>query len=62
MTSYLKKGRVKEVSILGNVIRYFVECKGVSLRVDLLNRGLGKLYEIDSVLDLMFLKKEIKYY
>ncbi|MGL5413745.1 ABC transporter ATP-binding protein [Cetobacterium sp.] len=58
----LKKGIVKDFSILGNVIRYFIECKGVSLRVDLLNRGLGKLYEIGSVLDLMFLKKEIKYY
>lgn len=58
----IKKGRVKDFSILGNVIRYFIECKGVSLRVDLLNRGRGKLYEIGSVLELMFLKKEIKYY
>ncbi|MGL5798232.1 MAG: ABC transporter ATP-binding protein [Cetobacterium sp.] len=58
----IKKGVVKNFSILGNVIRYFVDCKGVNLRVDLLNRGLQKVYEIESVLDLMFLKKEIKYY
>ncbi|MGL5356360.1 MAG: ABC transporter ATP-binding protein [Cetobacterium sp.] len=58
----IKKGVVKNFSILGNIIRYFVDCKGVNLRVDLLNRGLQKVYEIESVLDLMFLKKEIKYY
>lgn len=58
----IKKGTVKDFSILGNVIRYFVECKGKSLRVDVLNRGEGKLYEVGAVLDLMFLKKEIRYY
>lgn len=58
----IKKARVKDFSILGNVIRYFVECKGIDLRVDLLNRGKGKVYEKDGILELMFLKKEIKYY
>ncbi|MGL6168419.1 MAG: ABC transporter ATP-binding protein [Fusobacteriaceae bacterium] len=57
-----RKAEVKSLSVLGNVIRYFVECKEVKLQVDLLNRGEGKLYEIGSIVDLMFLKKEIKYY
>ncbi|MEG0747995.1 MAG: ABC transporter ATP-binding protein [Cetobacterium sp.] len=57
-----KSGIIKDFSILGNVIRYFAECNGVRLRVDLLNRGESKLYEIGSVVDLMFLKKEIKHY
>ncbi len=48
--------------IIGNVIRYTVEKNGVSFIVDMLNRGENKLYNINSQVELMFMKQEIKLY
>lgn len=55
-----KKAEIKNIIILGNVIRYSVDILGESLVVDLLNRGEYKLYNIGSTVELMFLKNEIK--
>ncbi|RUT52178.1 ABC transporter ATP-binding protein [Campylobacter fetus] len=41
---------VKEKIFLGNIIRYSIDAKGISLKVDTLNHSLNSLYEVgDSV-------------
>lgn len=55
-----KRGEIKNISILGSVIRYIAEVEGVEIVVDLLNRGEYKVYTIGSEVELMFLKNEIK--
>ena len=57
---YHVKANIIDRIIIGNVIRYNVEKNGVSFTVDMLNRGENKLYEIDSEVELMFMKKELK--
>ncbi|MGL4533646.1 MAG: ABC transporter ATP-binding protein [Fusobacteriaceae bacterium] len=56
----IREAEVKDITILGNVIRYVVQCNSVELRVDLLNRGENKIYNPGSTLEIMILKKEIK--
>lgn len=55
-----KKAFIKNINILGNVIRYLTEINGIDIIVDLLNRGENKIYTIGSEVELMFLKKELK--
>lgn len=41
---------IKEKIFLGNIIRYAIDAKGISLKVDTLNHSLNSLYEVgDSV-------------
>lgn len=51
---------IKDFMITGNIIRYTVSKNGVEFLVDLLNRGENKLFQKDSEIELMFMKKEIK--
>lgn len=55
-----RKALIKSINILGNVIRYKTEIKGIEITVDLLNRGENKIYTVGSEVELMFLKKELK--
>ena len=55
-----KKAFIKNINILGNVIRYLTEINGIEIIVDLLNRGENKIYTVGSEVELMFLKKELK--
>ena len=55
-----KKAFIKNINILGNVIRYLTEINGIDIIVDLLNRGENKIYTVGSEVELMFLKKELK--
>ena len=55
-----RKALIKNINILGNVIRYLVEIKEIDITVDLLNRGENKIYTVGSEVELMFLKKELK--
>ena len=55
-----KKAFIKNINILGNVIRYLTEINGIEIIVGLLNRGENKIYTVGSEVELMFLKKELK--
>ena len=59
---YSIKAKIVDRIIIGNVIRYTVEKNGVRFIVDMLNRGENKLYGVNSEVELMFMKKEIKLY
>lgn len=54
------KACIKDSMITGNIIRYTVSKNGIEFLVDLLNRGENKLFEKNSEIELMFMKKEIK--
>lgn len=47
-------GKVLTVQLLGNIIRYQIEVKGVQLTLDTLNRGLMRLFPIGSELSIRF--------
>ncbi len=51
---------IKDFMITGNIIRYTVSKNGIEFLVDLLNRGENKLFQKNSEIELMFMKKEIK--
>lgn len=59
---YSIKAKIVDRIIIGNVIRYTVEKNEVRFIVDMLNRGENKLYGVNSEVELMFMKKEIKLY
>ncbi|WP_417618766.1 ABC transporter ATP-binding protein [Oceanisphaera sp.] len=52
--------RVRHHQLLGNVIRYQVEAAGCLLTVDSLNRGARALLPVDSTLELLFDRTELK--
>ena len=56
----IKNSEIKNINILGNVIRYTTEINNENLIVDILNRGDSKIYTVGSKVELMFLKKEMK--
>ena len=54
------RGRVLDHLLLGNVIRYRIDVKGVELKVDLLNRSSERLFAIGSELQLLFNTHEVR--
>ena len=57
---YTTKAHIKDFTIIGNIIRYTVIKENIEFLVELLNRGENKLFEKNSEIELMFMKKEIK--
>lgn len=44
--------RILSSSLLGNVIRYRIECRGIELSIDILNKNDSDLYPVGHVLDV----------
>lgn len=59
---YSTNGKIVDRIIIGSVIRYTVEKEKIEFFVDLLNRGENKVFNVNSEVELMFMKKEIKLY
>lgn len=52
-------GRVRDLQLLGNVIRYHIECRGMVLRVDALNRDASALLPVAQEVGLSFTEAEL---
>jgi putative spermidine/putrescine transport system ATP-binding protein len=52
-------GRVLDHQLLGNVIRYRIECRGIQLKVDALNRDAGTLLPPGTTIGLRFAEPEL---
>ncbi len=52
-------GQVLDHQLLGNVIRYRIECRGIQLKVDALNRDAGTLLPPSTTIGLRFAEPEL---